>query len=81
MYGAIYDRNLNIYLNEQYILLDNLKEKCPLNSTVINNENMDINLLKIIKKHELDKPINPHTLNPNYLKKTEAEENLNDKRN
>lgn len=81
VYGAIYDRNLNIYLNEQYILLDNLKEKCPLNSTVINNENMDINLLKIIKKHELDKPINPHTLNPNYLKKTEAEENLNDKRN
>ena len=39
-----------------------------------------IDLLKIIKKHEFDEPINPHNLKPNYLKRTEAEEKLDDKR-
>ena len=37
-------------------------------------EKPNINVLKIIKKHESDAPINPHSLNPNYLKLTEAEE-------
>ena len=36
-------------------------------------------IVKIIKKHINDKGINPHELNPNYLKMTEAEENLNKK--
>ena len=26
-------------------------------------------------KHEKDEPVNPHTIKPNYLKLTEAEEN------
>ena len=30
--------------------------------------------LKIINKHKNDKSINPHSVNPNYLKLTEAEE-------
>lgn len=39
-----------------------------------------VDILKLINKHK-DKSINPHLLVPNYLKKTEAEENLNAKRN
>ena len=34
----------------------------------------NIDVLKIINKHINDKGINPHNLNPNYLKLTEAEE-------
>ena len=38
-------------------------------------------LLKIINKHENDSLLNVHSVNPNYLKLTEAEEKkLNDKR-
>lgn len=80
VYGAIYDKDLNPYYKESHILLSDLKEKMPDNCiTVDNYDNIDI--IKLIKKHELDKPINPHTLKPNYLKNTEAEEKLNDKRN
>lgn len=79
VYGAIYDNNLDVYLEESHILLDELKEKLPDNYEFIEDSN-DIDLLKLIKKHEFDNPINPHELKPNYLKKTEAEENLNDKR-
>ena len=38
--------------------------------------------MKIVKKHKNDKSVNPHLLNPNYLKNTEAEEKLkHDKKN
>ena len=36
---------------------------------------------KLSNKHEKDIPVNAHGLNPNYLKKTEAEEKLSDKKN
>ena len=79
VYGAIYDKNLNSYFNEQHILLSDLEKEYPNNYTIIDNaDNVDI--VKLIKKHELDEPINPHALKPNYLKKTEAEENLDAKR-
>ena len=39
----------------------------------------NIDILKVIKKHLNDVPVNPHKLNPNYLKLTEAEENLKKK--
>lgn len=77
VYGAIYDENLNIIVPEQHILLEELKQKVS-NYTVIDKDNEKIDLLTIIRKHEMDKPIDAHLLNPNYLKKTEAEENLHD---
>ncbi len=80
VYGAIYDKNLKPYFKEQYILLSELEKKYPDSYTII-TDTAKIDILKIIQKHELDKPINPHQLNPNYLKKTEAEENLDAKRN
>lgn len=78
VFGAIYDKNLNVYFEDSHILLDELKTKLPKNSIFVDNsENID--LIKIINKHENDEAINPHTLKPNYLKKTEAEGLLNDK--
>ena len=77
VYAGIYDKDLNCYLEDQHILLNDIKY--PDSYTIIDNYD-NIDLLKIIKKHEFDKPINPHDLKPNYLKKTEAEEKLDDKR-
>ena len=74
VYAGIYDNNLNVYLKDQYILSSNINY--PENYTIIDNYD-NIDLLKIIKKHEFDNSINPHDLKPNYLKKTEAEEKLN----
>ena len=74
VYAGIYDNNLNVYLKDQYILSSNINY--PENYTIIDNYD-NIDLIKIIKKHEFDNPINPHDLKPNYLKKTEAEEKLN----
>lgn len=82
VFGGIYDTKLNpikedklINLNE---LISNLNEDYEYVS--YDNINLDvikpnIDVLKIINKHINDKGINPHNLNPNYLKLTEAEEN------
>lgn len=79
VYGAIYDKDLNIYYNESHILFDELKTKLPNDYNIVDNYD-NIDLIKLIKKHENDNPINPHELKPNYLKNTEAEEKLNDQR-
>jgi len=78
VFGAIYDKSLNVYFEDSHILLEELKTKLPESFEFINDSN-NVDLIKIIKKHELDEAINPHELKPNYLKKTEAEEKLNDK--
>lgn len=77
VYAGIYDKDLNCYLQEQHILLNDIKY--PDSYTIIDNYD-NIDLIKMIKKHEFDDPINPHDLKPNYLKRTEAEEKLDDKR-
>ncbi len=77
VYAGIYDKDLNCYLQDQHILLNDIKY--PDSYTIIDNYD-NINLIKMIKKHEFDDPINPHDLKPNYLKRTEAEEKLDDKR-
>lgn len=79
VYGAIYDKDLNIYFNESHILFEELKTKLPSDYNIVDNYD-NIDLIKLIKKHENDNPINPHELKPNYLKNTEAEEKLNDQR-
>lgn len=83
VFSGIYDSELNIIeedrlvnlndflcgLNEDYefISYDNISCECLLKPA--------INVLKIINKHKNDLGVNPHNLNPNYLKLTEAEEN------
>ncbi len=90
VYGAIYDRNYNVILEESYIKLDKLIDVvssldgkyCYVSYD--NFENMNVlpyepnidNLYKNMKKNKED----PMTFVPNYLKKTEAEENFNGKK-
>ena len=40
-----------------------------------------IDILKVINKHKNDVGVNPHSLNPTYLKITEAEAKLQTKNN
>ena len=58
--------------NYKYMTNDNLE----LDGTV-NIYNPDI--LRIVTKYKEKEEINPHVIDANYLKLTEAEENLNDK--
>lgn len=91
VYAGIYDKDLNSYMSDKYISLEDLNNKIPKNSLIVSDDdiNMDnitkpnINILKVINKHKEDEGVNPHELVPAYLKITEAEANLkskNDKR-
>lgn len=89
VYAGIYDRDLNTVLNDQYLSIEDLKkevEKLDGSYTYLCDTKLDQldhcipshpNLSNVLKYHENDVGINPHQVNPNYLKKTEAEENLN----
>ena len=88
VFAGVYDTNLDSILPNGLYNLDELITKYrgatyisydKFENKNINLINPNIDIIKIIKKHENDLPVNPHTLIPNYLKKTEAEENLNDK--
>ncbi len=90
VYAGLYDKNGKNILKDQYIYLDelmniiNTKYK-DLDINIVsydtfanlscNVPNLDIKT--VISRHKADDYINPHMLNPNYLKKTEAEEKLN----
>lgn len=83
VFAGIYDNHLNCIMNDAYIKLDDLLEKIEndKSTTYVSLDNFDLetilpeyNVNKIIEKHFNDTPINSHSLNPNYLKKTEAEE-------
>ncbi len=90
VFAGIYDNQLNRIMDDDYIKLDDLLEEIEVGKSVtyISLDNFDLdtnlpeyNVNKIVEKHYDDTPINPHSLNPNYLKKTEAEEkreNTND---
>ena len=82
VFGGIYDTELNcikedklINLNELIINLNNEYEFISYDNINLDVIKPNIDVLKIINKHINDKGINPHNLNPNYLKLTEAEEN------
>lgn len=74
-----YDKDLNVLIKDSYILFDqnNYSNYNILSYDEYENSNLpNIDILKIINKHENDEGINPHLLKPNYLKMTEAEERL-----
>ena len=81
--GAIYD-GVNVIKGDCYISYDELIKNTDCK--VVSYDNYEnaleprVDIFKLIKKHE-NETIDPHLLVPNYLKKTEAEENLNAKRN
>ena len=87
VFAGIYDNELNCIKNDQLININELVNNLEDNYEFISYDNININnlivprpnVLKIIKKHKNDVAINPHNVNPNYLKLTEAQENLNKK--
>lgn len=63
-------------LNEEYIFVTN-DESLKLDDKVEYNPN----ILKIVLKYKDKESINPHLVEPNYLKAVEAEENLRNLKN
>lgn len=78
VYAGGYDKELNNIYPDQHILLANI----DIDGTYIsyddlpNTKKPNVDVLKVIKKHENEEGRNPHSLNPRYLKLTEAEERL-----
>lgn len=93
VYTGIYKNNLELVLENKYVNFDefynNILNNYDINDILfVSNDNFNIkteipniNVWKVIEKHKNDVSINPHSVNPVYLKLTEAEEKLNDKRN
>lgn len=92
VYTGLYDKNGKNILSDQYIYLEDLfkiikEEYSDLNISIVSYDTFNdfdysepiLDISKVILRHKNDSPINPHLLNPNYLKKTEAEERLNAK--
>jgi len=93
-YSAIYDKKGNAVMKDVYIFKDDLvaeinKITSLKNVTFISYDEIDdfeaiqpiLNIEKLIEKTKEDNFLNPHNVNPNYLKRVEAEEKLDDKRN
>lgn len=83
VFAGIYDSKLNLINSDKYINLDELKKSIEgkkyifvSDDDLVESEAPKIDILKIVNKYKNDKGINPHSLNPVYLKNTEAEENL-----
>lgn len=86
VYAGIYQDNKEL-LKKQYIKFTDLLDK--LNNyqkeyIIVSNDNLKIDnivsynpdILKIVNTYKDNEDINPHLVEPNYLKLTEAEENL-----
>ncbi len=87
VYAAIYDENNNCIHKPEHLKWDALKQEIDkLNDyEIISNDEFDIDIrinkyipdfLKIINAFKNKESINPHIVNPEYLKLTEAEEKL-----
>lgn len=94
VFAGIYDQDNNQVLKNNYMKLETLK--CIVNdnylprdySWICNNiidveetEEYNPDILKICMKYQNKEPINPHMVNPEYFKLTEAEENMDKNRN
>ena len=84
VFAGIYDKNLNLIKSDKLINIKELIKKTNNDYEFISYDDIKINgvikkyidIIKIINHHINDTNINPHKLNPRYLKLTEAEENL-----
>lgn len=82
VFGAIYN-GINNIKKDEYISYEELTK--DFNGKIVsydfeNTYEPKVDILKLIQKHK-NENIDCHMLVPNYLKKTEAEENLDAKRN
>ncbi|MCI8778271.1 MAG: tRNA (adenosine(37)-N6)-threonylcarbamoyltransferase complex dimerization subunit type 1 TsaB [Bacilli bacterium] len=90
-YIAIYNENLDMIVSDRFTSFQSFIDDILLDKTfqIVTYDDIDngnkivpqIDIIKVINKHKNDLPINPHMINPNYLKKTEAEENFERKNN
>lgn len=88
VYAGIYDKDYNNVIEEEYInikelnkLIDNLKGSIVIMGDIDINKKIKTKMIKLdiprVIRYYIDKlSINAHSLNPNYLKKVEAEEKL-----
>ena len=85
VFAAVYDENQKCLLKPQHILLSKLQEEVKDYKNyeyITNDEFPDLNnvsaykpnIEKIVWTFQDKEPINPHSVNPEYLKLTEAEE-------
>ncbi|MDE5587046.1 MAG: tRNA (adenosine(37)-N6)-threonylcarbamoyltransferase complex dimerization subunit type 1 TsaB, partial [Bacilli bacterium] len=88
VYAAIYDKENIPILKEQYLSREALLcaiDNLPGEYSVITNDEIEMdhleeytpNFAKIIDTYKEKEEENPHAVNPNYLKLTEAEEKQN----
>ena len=78
VYAGAYDSDLNVLFEDKYTSLDSIDltkydeivSYDNINNAVLPNPS----IIKIINKYSSN-TMNPHKVNPNYLKMTEAEEN------
>lgn len=79
VFAGSYDSALDCLYPDSYVLMnDNLKKPyISYDEFDFAVDKPDVDILKVIKKHENDQSVNPHTIKPNYLKMTEAEEKFN----
>jgi tRNA threonylcarbamoyladenosine biosynthesis protein TsaB len=94
LYAGIYDQDLNNYMPDTFLHISELLVKIDNKNdyVLVGYDEIDgpleiikpeLNVLKIINKHENDEPVNVHLVKPNYLKMIDAERNLekqNDKK-
>ena len=90
-YTTIVDENDNFILEPTYITYENLKKELKKieDYKIITNdqdkvevtaktwETYNPDIVKIVDKYKNKEQLNPHAVNPNYLKLTEAEESRN----
>lgn len=87
VFAGIFDNKNNQVFKSSYVKLEDLKTKvsnfCSTYSWISNDEFCDLviekydpNILKICEKFKDKENVNPHMVNPEYLKLTEAEENI-----
>ena len=85
VFSAIYDENNNAILKPQHIKIEDLNEvlKNISNYIVITNDEIEEfiskksyepNIEMIVNFYQDKEEVNPHAVNPDYLKLTEAEE-------
>lgn len=81
VYSGVYDSELNVIEKDCYTAIDTFDEYLSL-GTIVSNDDIsesikpNYDIIKIINKHINDIPENPHSVKPEYLKLTEAEEKL-----
>ena len=88
VFAGIYDQNGTAVMNNQYILKTTLEvameqlpgKVCIVTNDTISNDKFPVypyqpNYERIITRYENLEEIHPHLVSPEYLKRTEAEEN------